>query len=91
MVAARLGMRLTEVYCMNLEELSLWAAFLWSEHDVENRKGDERAALLAAVTANCHSSRTFGIEDFMPRRRQVEDVKTMQAKLLAWASGFKGR
>ena len=89
-MAVRLKLPLSDVLGMSCGELSLWAAFLYSDDDLENRRMDERAAVNATVSWNAAGARPQKtVADFMPRRRVKNDIATMQAQLLAWAAGMK--
>lgn len=88
-VAARLGLPLSVVLAMEPDELSLWAVFLFSENDIANRRQDERAAMLGALTWNSNGAKPQKtVDELMPRPRET-NPKRMQAMLLAWVGGMK--
>jgi hypothetical protein len=85
-VGARLHKSWDEIGQMDGQELASWAAYLYSEHDVEQMLVARRSAILA----NAHRSRRIWEPmDFMPPRR-IRDRGEMKVRLVAWSAGTKG-
>jgi 3'-phosphoadenosine 5'-phosphosulfate sulfotransferase len=87
-------MSLADVLAMEAEELSLWGVFLFGEHDLENRRLDERAAMAAMVSWNGTMSPKKNMQDFMPKRdareARVQDPEVIKARLAVWAASTQG-